>query len=281
MGVVILIALSHLDNLDEVFLYLVFLLSSLILFFSIRKLNYSYDMDNLLIVSLVGMGIIAIGSAINLFSEILPLPVIVLDTFKKGFLAGGILFFSYGVYRIVQQLIDLTNTDPLTNFYNKRYLEKILALEIERSIRSKLPLAVIFIDLDNFKSINDNMGHATGDSVLRIVSETIQLNIRKIDIPVRYGGDEFVLILPNTGYEGATILLKRLQRALSELTVQGCKKIGLSGGIAVFPDDGKTAEEIIGIANKRMYQNKRTRKKRVILYRTAINKINHGGELND
>ena len=69
--------------------------------------------------------------------------------------------------------------------------------------------------------------------------ETIWRQYRKIDIPVRYGGDEFVLILPNTGYEGATILLKRLQRALSELTVQGCKRIGLSGGIAVFPDDGK------------------------------------------
>lgn len=251
-----LIALSHLDNLDEVFLYLVFLLSSLILFFSIRKLNCSYNMDNLLIVTLLGMGIFAIGSAVNLLGEILPLPVIVLGIVKKGFLSGGILFFSYGVYRMVHQLIGLTNTDPLTDFYNKRYLDKILPLEIERSIRSKLPLAVIFIDLDNFKNINDNMGHATGDSVLRIVSETIQVNIRKIDIPVRYGGDEFVLILPDTGYEGANILLKRLQRALSELTVEGCQKIGLSGGIAVFPDDGKTAMEIIGIADQRMYKNK-------------------------
>ena len=180
---------------------------------------------------------------------------------KKGFLAGGILFFSYGVYRIVHHLIDLTNTDPLTEIYNKRYLEKILPLEIERSIRSKLPLAVIFIDLDNFKNINDNMGHAAGDSVLRIVSETILVNIRKIDIPVRYGGDEFVLILPATGYEGANILLKRLQKALSELSVQGCQKIGLSGGIAIFPDDGNTAEEIISIADQRMYKNKRPQKK--------------------
>lgn len=86
-------AITHLDNLDEVFLYLVFLLSSLILFFSIRKLNYSYNMENLLIVSLVGMGIFAIGSAINLLGEILPLPVFVLSMIKKGFLAGGILFF--------------------------------------------------------------------------------------------------------------------------------------------------------------------------------------------
>ncbi|MGI5942848.1 MAG: GGDEF domain-containing protein [Pelotomaculaceae bacterium] len=254
-------AITHLDNLDEVFLYLVFLLSSLILFFSIRKLNYSYNMENLLIVSLVGMGIFAIGSAINLLGEILPLPVFVLSMIKKGFLAGGILFFSYGVYRIVHHLIDLTNTDPLTEIYNKRYLEKILPLEIERSIRSKLPLAVIFIDLDNFKNINDNMGHAAGDSVLRIVSETILVNIRKIDIPVRYGGDEFVLILPATGYEGANILLKRLQKALSELSVQGCQKIGLSGGIAIFPDDGNTAEEIISIADQRMYKNKRPQKK--------------------
>lgn len=161
----------------------------------------------------------------------------------------------------MHHLIDLTNTDPLTEIYNKRYLEKILPLEIERSIRSKLPLAVIFIDLDNFKNINDNMGHAAGDSVLRIVSETILVNIRKIDIPVRYGGDEFVLILPATGYEGANILLKRLQKALSELSVQGCQKIGLSGGIAIFPDDGNTAEEIISIADQRMYKNKRPQKK--------------------
>ena len=69
------------------------------------------------------------------------------------------------------------------------------------------------------------MGHVAGDSVLRIVSETILVNIRKIDIPVRYGGDEFVLILPATGYEGANILLKRLQKAISELSVQGCQKL--------------------------------------------------------
>ena len=255
-----MIALSHLDNLDEVFLYLVFLLSSLILFFSIRKLNYSYDMDNLLIVSLVGMGIIAIGSAINLFSEILPLPVIVLDTFKKGFLAGGILFFSYGVYRIVQQLIDLTNTDPLTNFYNKRYLEKILALEIERSIRSKLPLAVIFIDLDNFKSINDNMGHATGDSVLRIVSETIQLNIRKIDIPVRYGGDEFVVYLKKCGECKQAI--ERLKKTIEKPIILGeCTvKIGMSYG-KVKLSDFDNIDEAFKAADELMYESKKKKKK--------------------
>ncbi|WP_081460834.1 GGDEF domain-containing protein [Desulfotomaculum nigrificans] len=97
----------------------------------------------------------------------------------------------------------LSNTDPLTNAYNRRYFMQVLEQEMERTGRTGLPFSIIMVDLDHFKSINDRFGHAAGDLVLKSLVDLIKGRIRKIDCLARWGGEEFVILLPNTPVDKA------------------------------------------------------------------------------
>ncbi|HIQ48782.1 MAG TPA: GGDEF domain-containing protein, partial [Aquifex aeolicus] len=151
--------------------------------------------------------------------------------------------------------------DPLTRLFNRNSLNSLLRMEVSRSkVLGNYKVEVLFIDLDNFKRINDTFGHSKGDKVLKKVSEIIRESIRNEDIPVRYGGDEFVVILKTKDRNIGYIVGERIRRGIEETFSQ----YGLSAsyGVAIFPDDSENAEELINIADRRMYKMKREKKTR-------------------
>ena len=159
----------------------------------------------------------------------------------------------------------LAVTDVLTSLLNRRGIGIVLAREFSRSRRAKTSLCVAMVDIDNFKRINDEFGHATGDRALVHFREVIKPAIRGTDVVGRYGGEEFLLILPDTEGPGAEFLLNRLLSRLEHtpLTLQGQElSLGFSAGVAQWCE-GETAEQLIDRADGAMYRAKRSGRGRV------------------
>ena len=155
---------------------------------------------------------------------------------------------------------ELADRDPLTGFFNHRYLHERLAEEILRAQRSREPLAVLMLDLDDFKLVNDTLGHLFGDEVLRWTAEQIRTAVRASDVPTRYGGDEFAVILPATTADEARAVGDRIMQALAENAYRGSSRTAVpvtaSIGTAVFPGQGRTPRELIAAADRALYRVK-------------------------
>ena len=155
----------------------------------------------------------------------------------------------------------LADRDPLTGFFNHRYLHERLGEEILRAQRSQAPLSVLMIDLDDFKLVNDTLGHLFGDEVLRWAAEQIRAALRGSDVPARYGGDEFAVLLPDTPGGGAREVGERIVAALRDHPYRGEGRgpvaVGASIGLASFPADGHTAQALIAGADAALYRVKR------------------------
>jgi len=154
----------------------------------------------------------------------------------------------------------LADRDPLTGFFNHRYLHERLAEEILRAQRSREPLAMLMLDLDDFKLVNDTLGHLFGDEVLRWTAEQIRASLRASDVPTRYGGDEFAVILPATTAGEARTVGERILRALAENAFRapghGPVFVTASIGTAAFPGQGRTPRELIAVADRALYRVK-------------------------
>ena len=151
--------------------------------------------------------------------------------------------------------------DALTGLYNRRYLEEILEREVRRATRASQSLGILMIDLDHFKNFNDTYGHDAGDAVLRETGASLTKGIRAEDFVCRFGGEEFVVILPTANVEAACARAERLRLKMKELTVlhQG-KSMGMltiSVGVAVFPEHGSSPKELMAAADAALYEAKR------------------------
>jgi diguanylate cyclase (GGDEF)-like protein len=152
--------------------------------------------------------------------------------------------------------------DDCTGLYNARHLNFVLDAEIYRSTRYEYEFSVIFFDLDYFKQVNDLYGHLIGSKLLWLIGDTLKSNLRLIDYAFRYGGDEFVVILPQTSKESALSVLRRLKDLLTSKVFFQAEnlniKVTASFGIATFPADGRSRREILRMADEAMYLVKKT-----------------------
>jgi len=169
--------------------------------------------------------------------------------------------------RWVEKIQELTITDDCTGLYNARHLYKTLETEVYRSSRFGYEFSILFIDLDHFKTVNDTHGHLIGSKLLAEIGYLIKAQLRLIDFAFRYGGDEFVLLLPQTSKDNAINVARRLHKLIRETV--WLKNEGLnihltsSMGLAAYPVDSKTKEGLLHLADEAMYLVKNTDRDRV------------------
>jgi diguanylate cyclase (GGDEF)-like protein len=162
--------------------------------------------------------------------------------------------------------IRLSTIDPLTGLFNRGFFFAALEREIARSARSGRGFCLLMMDLDELKAINDRLGHFHGDRVLRAVGDVVTAGVRRIDTAARYGGDEFVVLLPETDPTGAYVLAEKVRLGVQDMGLElpdGAPRPSLSVGVVSYPDDGTTADELMISADGAMYASKRAGKNRV------------------
>ena len=157
----------------------------------------------------------------------------------------------------MQRAEALSVTDDLTQLYNSRYLTQVLRRETKRASRSGRPLSLLFIDLDGFKSINDTHGHLFGSRALVEAASVIRASARETDVVARFGGDEFALVLPDTGSEGAVAVGERIRERIAAHRFLAGRRpehpLTASVGVATLPDVAASAEGLIQAADEAMY----------------------------
>ena len=176
---------------------------------------------------------------------------------------GAQIAAAIDVAELHERLKRAANTDALTGLHNYRYFYDRLEEEIARAERRQAPLAVAFFDLDKLKNVNDTYGHLAGNEVLRVLGEAISSHVRTEDVPARYGGDEFAIVMPDTPRDEAEKVVTRLMEILDEKTVElpnarSIRMPDLSWGVASYPLDGRTARELVENADTRAYARKRS-----------------------
>ena len=189
-----------------------------------------------------------------------------LDGLRFGLNIGSVWLLAYlaGVFaaqerRVRRRMVTLTRTDPLTGLFNRAHLLPTLEQEVSRTRRSDRGFCLLMVDLDGLKAVNDTFGHHRGDEVLRAIGRIIHRSIRTVDAAYRYGGDEFLILLPETDIPGAFVVAEKIRTGAEEV---GLALTGTDGttsvsiGLVSHPEDGSTAEELMLAADRAMYQAK-------------------------
>ena len=203
-----------------------------------------------------------------------PLGLLVLSSREPGFFAhadtqplesvADIFASAIQNAHYVQRVKQLAYLDGLTGIFNRRYFETRFAEEMERARRFGTALALILLDVDKFKSLNDDFGHLLGDEVLRQVASLLSRQIRKIDVVCRYGGEEFVILLPQTTLEQAEHVADKLRRAVAEWRFPGVPRaLTISGGVAVLPEHGTERDQLVQAADAALYSAKQAGRNRI------------------
>jgi diguanylate cyclase (GGDEF)-like protein len=169
--------------------------------------------------------------------------------------------------KLRSDLRELSIHDPLTNLHNRRYMEEALELELRRAERKKLSVGLIMLDLDHFKEFNDGFGHGAGDELLRSLGAALREHLRAGDVACRYGGEEFLLILPEATLEVTSRRAEQLRLHVKQMAVSYLDKplgpVTISLGVAVYPDHGREPDELIKSADAALYRAKAAGRDRV------------------
>lgn len=171
----------------------------------------------------------------------------------------------------ISKLMEHSSTDKLTELYNRSYLDLFLEKQIETSSRSKTPVSIIMVDLDHFKEINDNYGHVVGDHVLTIFAHVVLKCVRKTDIIARYGGDEFIVVLPDTDTETAEHIAERIRRDVESEPIppvnnKVVNSISCSVGVSTYPSHCDSKHNLIQTSDMALYEAKRAGRNRTVVY---------------
>ena len=167
------------------------------------------------------------------------------------------------------QLREQAIRDPLTDLFNRRYLDETLERELSRAEREKYPLCIVMMDLDHFKTVNDVYGHEAGDVVLKSLAEKVMEQCRHSDFACRYGGEEFVLVMPNICIESTSRRARELHQNIEEMNITYGRfnlSVTTSMGIACYPAHGTTKEELLRAADKALYRSKHSGRNCVSVY---------------
>lgn len=156
--------------------------------------------------------------------------------------------------QLERDLRDLASVDVLTGLYNRRHAEETLRAEAQRARRTKNPLSIVLIDIDHFKKVNDTHGHAVGDVVLKTLGEDLRERLRTTDVACRWGGEEFMLILPDTDADGAKLMMEKLREHIARPRT-GTPNITVSAGIAQYDGD-ETVDPTLEVADQNLYAAK-------------------------
>ena len=186
--------------------------------------------------------------------------------------SSPVYFYIASVNRLVSYLVALGLTeqlrrrlehekesarlDHLTGIANQRGFYEALEVEVVRHRRDRTPLAVVYIDCDNFKQVNDTAGHREGDRLLRNVAQTVRVNVRRTDVTARMGGDEFALVLSTADRDRALAVIDKLKRELDAMVARGGWPVSFSMGVAVFMTIPESADAIVSAADRLMYRVK-------------------------
>jgi diguanylate cyclase (GGDEF)-like protein len=172
------------------------------------------------------------------------------------------------------RLLELSHHDPLTGLLNRRYLEEMFTREILRATRKGYPIGIIMADIDHFKQFNDTHGHAAGDAVLMQVAHFLQAHVRETDFTCRYGGEEFLMILPEATREITQLRAEQIREEIHGLQVQyegqSLEMVTLSLGVAMFPQHGSTKEVLFSAVDAALYRAKHEGRDRVVVAEQAV-----------
>lgn len=173
--------------------------------------------------------------------------------------AGVFLVVAYAIAMlryVIEEERDLARTDPLTGVSNWRHFSELAIRELSRARRYKKPIALAYVDVDNFKAVNDTLGHEAGNAVLRDIASAMTKSLRLTDVIARVGGDEFVLLLPDQGMEGAKAALAKVNHDLDAVREKYARSVGFSIGVIVATEAPAHVEALVQSADALMYQVK-------------------------
>jgi diguanylate cyclase (GGDEF)-like protein len=185
---------------------------------------------------------------------------------------------------LMQTLSHLANHDQLTNLLNRRGIEELLERELARSRRHQEPFSIALFDVDRFKLINDSLGHRRGDAVLRRLAASAQHLLRQEDVLARWGGEEFLCLLPETGRDHAWAVAERMRHAIEESPLEipgGNQNVTVSFGVATCPDDGPDLDKLIAAADAALYQAKTSGRNRTAAANTLAQPLYSVGSMLD
>jgi diguanylate cyclase (GGDEF)-like protein len=183
---------------------------------------------------------------------------------------------------LYEATLELATSDPLTGLLNRRAMERLLDNEVARSQRFSTPLSVLLIDVDNFKAFNDRLGHLLGDEVLKTIANLLKRSVRRVDSVARFGGEEFCVILPQSGEQAAIDVAEKLLDMVRRLDLEGASNqplghMSISIGVSMYSEqsshreDGKNiVHELMRMADAALYEAKKLGRDRVVSYSKLV-----------